>query len=34
MQRREFIRKAGLGLAAATGAAAVPAIARAENLPT
>ena len=34
MQRREFIRKAGLGLAAATGAAAVPTIVRAEALPT
>ena len=34
MQRREFIRKAGLGLAAATGAATVPALARAEALPT
>ena len=33
MQRREFIRKAGLGLAAATGVAAVPVIGQAEALP-
>ena len=34
MQRREFIKKTGLGLAAATGAAAVPTLGRAEALPT
>jgi len=34
MQRRVFIRNAGLGLAAATGAAAVPTLTWAEDLPT
>jgi len=34
MQRRVFIRNASLGLAAATGAAAVPTLTWAEDLPT